>query len=180
MRGARVRPRDTLRYAGGTMWLDDARRLPPAPRLSRHAWWLRGGAWVARMGARLVQPLWRHLHDHLAAVGCASGRDGECAARPLHAVLASADADFFCFEPVSHAVDVRSLPGGRRGIGWCSWGGRGGAGARALRGASAMNGAVAVRSQDHTAGVKPLRRAEPGCSCLLQFISILWLTKRTA
>ncbi len=108
-------PRTTLRFAARTVWFEDSRHLPAgsAPVAVHPDWDYSAG--------RMLPEGWLH--------GWFSDWDGTAtitwpergvtleisAPPPLGCCVLyspSADAGFFCFEPVSHPVDAHNLPGG--------------------------------------------------------------------
>ena len=105
----------TLRFGAQTVWLEDARHLPTgsAPVASRPDWdfstarGLPGGALHA----------WFTGWDGAAGItwperGIALDIAAEPPLSSCVVYSTGLEAEFFCFEPVSHPVDAHNLPGG--------------------------------------------------------------------
>lgn len=106
-----------LQTPASAVWMEDSRHLPagPAPVALPEAWdfsrlralparWINNGfaGWNGR--ARIAWPD-RHLVLDVTA----------CEAFSTFILFSpGSDADFFCFEPVSHPVNAHNLPGGPR------------------------------------------------------------------
>ena len=111
----------TLQARADAVWLEDARHLPTrrVPLAERPAWdfaagralppgWINNG-FVGWDGRATIG--WPGRGLALAVEAAAEGADG---AAPLAVFLVyspGAQADFFCFEPVSHPVDAHHLAG---------------------------------------------------------------------
>ena len=99
------------------VWLETADHLPAGNGAGRRTAGLgfRACASAARRpGSTTASPAGTATaRDRLAAsIGCSSTVAADARALHLHPLFAqSADADFFCFEPVSHPVDAFHLPG---------------------------------------------------------------------
>lgn len=109
------RDRDTrLQFSAGAVWQEDARHLPatqastpiPAPWNFAQARPLPGG-WINNGFADWSGDL--HIHQGSEAVSVSL--QASPSLRTLILYSPDAQADFFCAEPVSHAVDAFNLPG---------------------------------------------------------------------